>query len=150
MVFAPLFRSFHTPSIEEAAMNAVRRLVIIGGVAWGFVAGMNSRAHAQSNGVAAVTIRSQTPGSVIYSFKWGKNGAERETLLEPDKFMYHSFPLDDFSRAPTPYIGFWSTTRDGIPYWREYRLEFYNNNGLRRGRPYHFSVEKGYLDLIKD
>jgi hypothetical protein len=131
-------------------MNTVKRLVIMGGVTWGLLAGMNSPVQAEASGVAAVTIRSRTPGNVIYSFKWGKDGAERDIELEPDRFMYHSFPLDDFGRAPTPYIGFWSTTRDGSPYWREYRLEFYNNNGLRRGRPYHFSFERGYLDLFKD
>jgi hypothetical protein len=131
-------------------MNTMKRLLIVGGVTWGLLAGMNSQVQAQANGVGAVTIRSKTPGTVIYSFRWGKDSQARETALEPDRFMYHSFPLDDFSRAPAPYIGFWSTTLDGTPYWREYKLEFYNNNGLRRGRPYHFSFERGYLDLFKD
>src|SRR5262249_34168729 len=78
-VSGSLLGSFRTLIFEEAAMNAVKQLVIIAGVAGGFAACMNSQVQAQANGVAAVTIRSKTPGVVVYSFKWGKDGAESDT-----------------------------------------------------------------------
>jgi hypothetical protein len=128
-------------------MDAVRRLAMIGGLACGLLAGVNLQAQAQANGVAAVTIRNKTDDTVRYLFKWGKGGQETPITLGSGKGWYHYYPLDDDGLAPRPYIGF---DIGGGVYWQEYALEFFVNNGSRLGKPYHFSTERGFIDLFKD
>jgi hypothetical protein len=129
-------------------MYKVKHLAIIGGLAWGLLASMNSQAQAQANGVAAVGIRNLTPNIVVrYAFWWGDDGEVSLVTLGPDQGWYHYYPLDDDGLAPIPHIAFGT----GCGAAQQYDLEFNANYGSRMGNPYHFNFTGlGTIDLYQD